>query len=92
MKSDFTQVDFRKNEIMELLMKFGFIAAEYEGGGIACLNEHCEDSTGGWDTKDILTKDEYIISGFHCDECHEITFTSIEAREYDSRFDEVEES
>ncbi|WP_323650249.1 hypothetical protein [Lysinibacillus xylanilyticus] len=62
---------------------------ESEGEGTVCLNERCDsfNESNGSDTKEILTKDEYILIGFQCDHCHEISFTTLDAWEYDSTFD-----
>lgn len=89
MKSNYVQIEITKNEVHKLFTVLGFISYEYEGGGTVCLNQQCIsfNESNGSGTQDILTKDEYILSGFQCTDCGKIFFSTIEGREYDSKFD-----
>lgn len=90
MKSDFVQIDITKDEVIKLFQGLGLRITEYEGGGTVCLNEHCHsyNEENGSDTHEILTKDDYILNGLQCEYCHEFSFYTIEACEFDSKFNE----
>lgn len=92
MKSDFIQVDITKDEAVKLFKGLGLNITEYEGGGTVCLNENCDhfNEENGTSFRDILTKDGFIINGLQCEYCHDVFLYTIEAREYDSSFDEIE--
>lgn len=88
--NDYIQLNLTKNQIIKLFEGLNFKIFIQEKGDVQ-LCEYCEESSGGYLTKDFLTKDEFVLNGYKCDTCNNTTLFLMPVRDYDPDYDDYDD-